>query len=978
MYRLQLLLALGLFIIASLAFWPPAATSADEKPVDLDEQFLRDNKIATDDASLLAFVRKRADHDTDLLNLKGLIRQLGDANADRRDEASAKLAAIGLAALPALRDAAKSTDPEIARRAQVAVEEAAKETTWALPGAAIHLLLRRKPAGTAEALLAYLPYVSTDEATEEDIWFGLYEMAKRDPQLSPLFRTALKDRFASRRALAGCVLGRLGGVEDQAAVRKLLNDTEPTVRLRAAQGLLAGKDTAGIPTLIALLEEPDVAVSWQAEELLHYVGGHQSPSEVVGAASAVERTRCRKAWEGWWQRQTTLDFAALDRGPLRPGLVFLAENVKYERKRRENPLEEKYEIACDVCQAGCDARPRWRITDLPISVTSVHLGGGNRVYCNANEFDLKGQAQRKRREAILQIGQGRIERLPNGNFIHVSWDWESGHQVTAYTPEGNTAYSLYFRSAPDLSVQPAGELVPRFLYAIQSVDRRPTGRFLTVERELATGRVFVRQRDGRTGQLIPDSQWEPPLEPGLCFEWKRIRDGHFLVVALPRENSLAIHYPALRPLFAAVDMAKPDPEKRPALSPGLWELDKAGKRFRTLNPSLERLSQFPNGEWLCRDPEAVCQVDAKERKTWEVISDHHPRATPCLGLVRMGFDQPLGNEWDLCSPTVQMRKLQDESPTIRKYYVKRLWPRKPAEEDAVIQALIKVLTADPDTRITEIAAQKLQELGPKAIPSLAKLLKHPDRQVRFCAVIAMQSKCPETEASLPLLIGSLKDEDALIRQSAAQILGIHCKDSKEIIKALTEALPDPEPQVQRYVIGALKEQKSEAKEAIPALLTILNDHNSEVRNDAAWAIGAIAPEHQRVIPALIQTLTDTDERAQYGAMGALKKLGPRAKAAVPALKLLLKDKTAHLRDDVPGTLVAIAPEDAELVPALIAVLKDPSDQSMRLPVVTALGQLGPRAKPALPVLKALLIDKDEAFQDAVARVVRHITGEMDN
>lgn len=81
---------------------PPAAGPTD----DPDEQFLREAKLATDNATLIAFLKKRSDHDDDLLHLDRLIRQLGDATPAKREEASQKLAAIGHRLGPAVGTAA--------------------------------------------------------------------------------------------------------------------------------------------------------------------------------------------------------------------------------------------------------------------------------------------------------------------------------------------------------------------------------------------------------------------------------------------------------------------------------------------------------------------------------------------------------------------------------------------------------------------------------------------------------------------------------------------------------------------------------------------------------------------------------------------------------------------------------------------------------------------------------------------------------
>jgi hypothetical protein len=81
----------------------PAAPPAAGQTADPDEQFLREAKLGTDNASLIAYLKKRSDHDDDLLHLDRLIRQLGDATQAKREEGSQRLAAIGLAALPGLR-----------------------------------------------------------------------------------------------------------------------------------------------------------------------------------------------------------------------------------------------------------------------------------------------------------------------------------------------------------------------------------------------------------------------------------------------------------------------------------------------------------------------------------------------------------------------------------------------------------------------------------------------------------------------------------------------------------------------------------------------------------------------------------------------------------------------------------------------------------------------------------------------------------
>jgi hypothetical protein len=166
-----LLTALG-FLLAM------AKVQAAEKPADPDEALLRSAGLATDDAGLLAYLRNFAKRDDDLRNLDRLIRLLGGQKIAQREEASKKLAALGLAAQPALRKAGKDRDQEVSHRARAAIDGICGKNEWAWIAAASRRLLKTAPAGTTEALLAALPY-AVDEGTEQTIWFGLEELEPR-------------------------------------------------------------------------------------------------------------------------------------------------------------------------------------------------------------------------------------------------------------------------------------------------------------------------------------------------------------------------------------------------------------------------------------------------------------------------------------------------------------------------------------------------------------------------------------------------------------------------------------------------------------------------------------------------------------------------------------------------------------------------------------------------------------------------------
>src|SRR5262249_47450728 len=135
------------------------------------ERMLRAAKMGVDGPSLLEFVRGQSKGGGRIDQMKELVRKLGDDNFEVREKAVKELTALGKAAVPLLRDAARSSDPEVARRARLCLEQigpadAPPANHSATLIAAVHLLGLRKPAGAAEVLLNALPGAAEDVARE--------------------------------------------------------------------------------------------------------------------------------------------------------------------------------------------------------------------------------------------------------------------------------------------------------------------------------------------------------------------------------------------------------------------------------------------------------------------------------------------------------------------------------------------------------------------------------------------------------------------------------------------------------------------------------------------------------------------------------------------------------------------------------------------------------------------------------------------
>jgi HEAT repeat protein len=446
----------GLFAGTAIAFvWLTASRAAPEETApDPDERYLRDLKIPTDTAGLIAYLRERSNADDDLQNIGKLITQLGDKNFDVRQKAEERLKKVGLPALPALRAAIKDPDQaqEVVRRSRSCIEEIAKESNWSPPRVAARLLTRRNKAESVEVLLRYLPYIGADEATEEAIWFGVDALAERDRKVCKLLTPSLQDPLAPRRALAACILCRLGDEQEKAKAKRLLGDRQTTVRLRAAQGLLAGKDKAAVPVLIELLDEAPVYEAWEAEELLRWLAGENAPDATLGIASKERRKTCKNAWQAWWQiNREKLEVTGLAKDHRRPGLLLISE-------------------PSGIWLCGCDGKKRWECKSSK-EVTDLHLLPGDRILLAESadgspvvrERSLTGEVLWQAKAPRLEGRVRSIRRLPNdatfvgagSEVLEVAWNDET---IYCHNLENIGVYRLSRGSILHLSPKSIAEL----------------------------------------------------------------------------------------------------------------------------------------------------------------------------------------------------------------------------------------------------------------------------------------------------------------------------------------------------------------------------------------------------------------------------------------------------------------------------------------------------------------------------------------
>jgi hypothetical protein len=404
---------LAVVILASSTFATPGQSPSD------DERTLHDAGLSADGRSLLAIVRKHTLTAETRGKIDGLIARLGADSFIERENASKELFALGRVTLPQLQEASKHKDPEIVRRAKQAIERIEQTPAHHLPVAVLRLLAVRKPAGIVEALLAYVP-CTEDESQMEEVRKALIALALRDGKPDPLLVRALSAGQTQVRVMAIQALAKGGGIEGRAAVRKLLKDDAPLVRLRVALALAQAKERDAVPVLIDLLTVlPDERVG-EVESALYQLAGDSAPKASTGTEPA-EREKCRAAWTAWWKRNA----AGVDLGRL-----------------SEHPLLG-YTLVCDtgkkrVYEIDRHGKERWAIENV-FSGDAVVVSG-NRVLLaefsanRVSERDFKGNILWQKQVA-MPIS---IQRLLNGNTFIASYD----HSIREVDRAGKEIYVI--------------------------------------------------------------------------------------------------------------------------------------------------------------------------------------------------------------------------------------------------------------------------------------------------------------------------------------------------------------------------------------------------------------------------------------------------------------------------------------------------------------------------------------------------------
>jgi HEAT repeat protein len=378
-----------------------------------------------DGTNLVNEFRKRTVTEAELKKITDLVFKLGDEVFETREQAAKQLRELGQVALRPLRDAAASGDLEVRNRARDLMNEIEKDKNTPLSPVTARLIALRRPAGAAGAILGFLPFTE-DHLLLDEAQAALNAVAHVDGKAEPAVLRALEDRYPMRRAAAAEALCQVATPEHQAAVRRLLNDPDAGVRLKAAFGLAGLRDKAAVPVLISLVREADAEHAAAVEDYLARLASDRGPAGLPQGFDDDARQKRSEGWAQWWTANG--DKVGL---PERQSLAGVPHYLGYTLLTLQQQQA--------VIELGTDGKERWRIGGIMNPMDARVLPGGRLLIAEmgaqrVTERGMKGEILWEKRVPTWPVS---CDRLANGNTLIATQQQvlevdRSGHEVFTY------------------------------------------------------------------------------------------------------------------------------------------------------------------------------------------------------------------------------------------------------------------------------------------------------------------------------------------------------------------------------------------------------------------------------------------------------------------------------------------------------------------------------------------------------------------
>lgn len=228
------------------------------------------------------------------------------------------------------------------------------------------------------------------------------------------------------------------------------------------------------------------------------------------------------------------------------------------------------------------------------------------------------------------------------------------------------------------------------------------------------------------------------------------------------------------------------------------------------------------------------------------------------------------------------------------------------DDDAWLAALMS-----QNPRESEAAAQRVKELGDRALPLVRDILQDPqaDEPMQKAAIRAAGLIGPKAAPAIADVAAFLKDTELM--EEAAVALSFMGEGA---FAPLREAVSSPDPEIRQEALrslGKLSERAPLAPSAVlPLLIEGMRDPDPGVRAVGATYLGVIHGDPAQSVVALAAGLSDPDPTVRrVSAVSLAAFTGEEAKAAIPALRKATSDPDRDVAREAGATLVKLQTGD---------------------------------------------------------------------
>jgi len=302
-----------------------------------------------------------------------------------------------------------------------------------------------------------------------------------------------------------------------------------------------------------------------------------------------------------------------------------------------------------------------------------------------------------------------------------------------------------------------------------------------------------------------------------------------------------------------------------------------------------------------------------------------------------------------------------------------LRPREPMYQGHPAGYWIENVAAFAETN----ALTAIQQLGTNALPAAIRKMERDDSKWR--------ARYAGLWRKSPTLLRRLLPEPN--RRRLVGSLNVFILVGHDALPDTIEALKHKDPVIRAEAASALAYftlSADEVRRALPPLIKALDDPDPSVRLDAATAIGNMGPAAADAVPALTSALRDravgyrtlgsgavklpilsVGSDVRNAAITALRKIGPPAHTSMPALKRLVEGGDPFTSGQAALAIWRIDHDADSSLPTLVKVLSEPSAARQFPDLLKALGEMGPQAVSAIPLLTRLIETHDQSAPTAL-------------